>query len=151
MIREGVKLPEKVQNKIPDLVRSVASDKDIVALFAFGSLARNALKPMSDLDFGVLLSFRLDKNERFKKHIELIKLFTDFLKTDEIDLIEMNDVPPRIAFQILKTGKLLFCNDRTTLIDFRERLIKTFLDFKPVREAFDSVFLKGIGYHGRAD
>lgn len=151
MIRDGVKLPEGVQDKIPDLVRSVASDKDIVALFAFGSLARNALKPMSDLDFGVLLSFRLNKNERFEKHIKLIGQFTDFLKTDEIDLIDMNDVPPRIAFQILKTGKLLFCNDRAALIDFRERLIKIYLDFKPVREAFDSVFLKGIGYHGRAD
>ena len=95
MIRDGVKLPENVQNKIPDLLRSVASDKDIVALFAFGSLARNALKPMSDLDFGVLLSFRLDKDGRFEKHIKLIGLFTDFLKTDEIDLIDMNDVPPR--------------------------------------------------------
>ena len=48
--------------------------------------------------------------------------------------------PLEIAFQILKTGKLLFCNDRAALTDFRERLVKMYLDFKPVREAFDLGF-----------
>ena len=144
MIRDGVKLPEGVQDKIPGLARTVACDKDVVALFAFGSLARNALKPMSDLDFGIIISPRLDKIQRFEKHMELIGLFNDFLRTDEVDLIDMNDASPKIAFEILKTGKLLFCNDRTALTDFRERLVKFYLDFKHVREAFDSVFLKGI-------
>jgi predicted nucleotidyltransferase len=148
MIREGVKLPIGVQYGISDLVQTVAGDKDVVALYAFGSLARNALKPLSDLDFGTLLSSRLDKNQRFEKHIELIGLFTEFLKTNEVDLINMNDVPPRIAYNILKTGKLLFCSDRPALIDFREHVVKHYLDFKHVRDTFDQIFLKGIRYNG---
>lgn len=148
MIREGKRLPQGVQSKISDLVKAVVSDKDIVALFAFGSLASNALKPLSDLDFGIFISSRMDKMQRFDKHIELIGLFTDHLRTDEIDLIVMNDAPPRIAFQIFKTGQLLFCNDKQALSDFRERLIMSYLDFKPIRDTFDEVFLKGIGYHG---
>ena len=148
MIREGLKLPKGVRNKIPGLVQSLVRDIDIVAMYAFGSLARDALKPLSDLDFGVLLSKRLDKRQRLDKHMELIGLFTDSLKTDEVDLIMMNDASPDIAFQILKTGKLLFCNDKPALTDFREHLVKTYLDFKFKRDAFDAVFLKGIGYHG---
>jgi UTP:GlnB (protein PII) uridylyltransferase len=39
---------------------------DMVALFAFGSLAKNTLKPLSDLDFGILLNSRLRKKQRFE-------------------------------------------------------------------------------------
>ena len=69
-------------------------------------------------------------------------------KTDEIDLVILNHSPNHFSYQILKTGKLLFCNDKRALIDFREHIIRSYLDFKYVRDAFDSVFLEGIGYHG---
>lgn len=148
MIREGTKLPADVQERIPFIVQTLAEDKGIVALYAFGGMLQNALKPLSDLDFGILLAGRMDKKNRFEKQLTLIGLFTDILKTDEIDLINMNDAPPRIAFEILKTGKLLLCNDRPALIDFRERVVRVYLDFKYSRDAFDEVFLDGVGYHG---
>jgi predicted nucleotidyltransferase len=148
MIREGVKLPKDVQNRIPELVHVLACDKDVVALYAFGSLANNSLKPLSDLDFGFLFDSRLNKRQRSDKHLALIGLFTDTLKTEEIDVINMRDAPHRIAFQILKTGTLLFCSDKLALTDFREVMIKSYLDFKHVINAFDAVFLRGIGYHG---
>ena len=148
MIREGVKLPKDVQNRIPELVHVLACDKDVVALYAFGSLAKNSLKPLSDLDFGFLIDSRLNKRQRSDKHLALIGLFTDTLKTEEIDVINMRDAPHRIAFQILKTGTLLFCRDRLALTDFREVVIQSYLDFKYAMNAFDAVFLRGIGYHG---
>ena len=148
MIREGFKLPEGVHRKIPELVRSFSRDKDIVALYAFGSLAHDALKPLSDLDFGMLLSERMDKSQRFQKNLDLIGLFTDFFKTEEIDLINMRDAAPRIAYNIMKTGKLLICNDKSELINFREQTVKFYIDFKNLRDRFDAEFLMGIGYHG---
>jgi uncharacterized protein len=148
MIRDGRKLPQGIQARIPYLIKDAAHDKDVVALYSFGGLARDSLKPLSDLDFGMLLSDGLDSRQRFEKHIKLIGLFTDSLKTDEIDLIIMNDAPPNMAFQILKTGKLLFCNDKSALTDFRDHLVKFYLDFKYKRDVFDAAFLKGIGYHG---
>ena len=148
MIREGRKLPQDTQKMIPELVRALEADKDVIALYAFGSLANDALKPLSDLDFGILLNDQLGKAQRFDKHIELIGVFTDIFKTDEIDLINMNDAPFRIAFQILKTGKMLVCGNDGALTRFRERLVKSYLDFKCMRDSFDAVFLEGIGYHG---
>jgi predicted nucleotidyltransferase len=148
MIRENGKLPDDILKRIPKLVDSLAGDKDVVALYSFGSLAQNALKPLSDLDFGILLSYQMNKKECFDKHLKLVGLFTESLQTEEIDLVFMNHAPSNIAFQIVKTGKLLLCNDRRALIDFREQLVMSYLDFKFVREAFDSAFLKGVGYHG---
>ena len=148
MIREGKKLPKDVQKKIPEIIKAVEVDPDVVAFFVFGSFAIGFLKPLSDLDFGILLNDRLDKSQRFDKHIQLIGLFNDTFRTDEIDLIIMNDAPLRMAFQILKTGKILVCRNPAALIDFRELLVKKYLDFKCMRDAFDTVFLEGVGYHG---
>jgi predicted nucleotidyltransferase len=148
MIRGNVKLPKGIQSRVPVPVKSLACDKDVIALYSFGSLAENALKPLSDLDFGILLSNKLDKSQCLRKHLELIGLFTESLKTEEIDLVLLNHAPDHVAFQILKTGTLLLVNDKRLLADYQEKTLRGYLDFKPIRDAFDLNFLEGIGYHG---
>ena len=95
MIRDRTKLPDNVQEKLPDLIRIVKQHSDVVALYSFGSVATNELKPLSDLDFAVLLSGKLNKKLRFEKHLELIGIFNTILRTDEIDLMVLNDAPFR--------------------------------------------------------
>jgi len=148
VIRDAKQLPHDAQTKISELIQALMDDHDLVALYAFGSLVNNALKPLSDLDFGILLNDRLNKRQRLDRHLELIGVFTDLFRTDEIDLINMYDAPERISFQILKTGRLLMCNDTDSLTNFREQVVKIHLDFKFARDAFDAAFLEGIGYHG---
>jgi len=148
MIRGEKKLPDDVLTRIQEVITKIADDKDVVALFAFGSMADGHLKPLSDLDFGVLLSDSLGKKDRFTKSIDLIGVFNRKLKTDEVDLVILNDDPLRFAYQILKIGKLLYCRDENRLIDFIEKTIKLYLDFKPRRDQFDREFLKGVGYYG---
>ena len=133
---------------VPAAVRKATEDRDVVAFYTFGSLANGKLKPLSDLDFGVLLSNALDRKERFEKSIDLLGVFNSTLKTDEVDLVILNDGPLRFAYNIIKTGNLLFCRDRSQLTDFIEKTIKYFLDFRPARDRFDREFLRGIGYHG---
>jgi len=148
MIREGRKLPGDVTDRIPVLIEQIEKDRDIVALYAFGSLAAADLKPLSDLDFGILVSGKLDKQKRFDKHLDLIGKFNDVLKTEEVDLVMMNDAPMRFSHNIIKSGKLLYCRSKIELADFIEKTIKLYLDFRFFRDAFDDTFLKGIGYSG---
>ena len=148
MIREGHKLPPDVTERIPALIERISKDPDIIALFAFGSLASDTLKPLSDLDFGILVSGIIGNRKRFDKHLELIGLLTEVLRTDEVDLVLMNDAPMRFSRNIIKSGKLMYCADIGELTDFVEKTNKLYLDFQFFREAFDNVFLEGIGYHG---
>lgn len=148
MIRESRRLPNHVLDNIPDIVKRISEDDIVVALFIFGSGAKGKLKPLSDLDFGILLSMKLDKKGRFEKQLELIGTFNETFKTDEIDLVLMNDAPIRFSYNILRDGKLLFCRDRTKLVDFVERTVKLYLDFKFFRDDFDRAYLKGVGYRG---
>jgi predicted nucleotidyltransferase len=148
MIRESRKLPPNAVDRIPAMIDRVSRDQDVVAVIAFGSLAAGELKPLSDLDFGALVSKKIDKGKRFDKHLELIGLFNEIFKTDEIDLVLLNDAPMRFSHKIIATGKLLYCADRLELADFIEKTVKHDLDFKFFRDEFDSSFLTGIGYHG---
>jgi len=148
MIREGRKLPPLVTDRIPDIIEEVSKDSDVVALFSFGSLARDDLKPLSDLDFAVLVSKNFDFKARFEKHLDLIGLFNQVFKTDEIDLVLLNDVSIGFSYNVIFSGRLLYCRNRAELEDFTEKTVKFYLDFKFLRDEFDRAFLEGIGYHG---
>jgi predicted nucleotidyltransferase len=148
MIREGRKLPPAVNDRIPVIIEEVSKDSEVVALFAFGSLARGALRPLSDLDFAVLVSRSLDPRARFEKHLNLIGQFNQVFRTDEIDLVLLNDVSRGLSYNVIFLGRLLYCSNRPELEDFMEKTVKFHLDFKFFRDEFDRAFLAGIGYHG---
>lgn len=148
MIREGVKLENNVLERLPGLIQAVKQHSEVVAFYSFGSAINNELKPLSDLDFAILLSGQLNRQQRFKKHLELIGIFNTIFRTDEIDLTILNDAAFRFCFVVLKTGKLLYFKNKTELIDFRDQVMKNYLDFKYFRDDFDHTFLKGIGYNG---
>ena len=148
MIRDGIKLQDDVLERLPGLIQAIKQRSEVVALYSFGSVVKNDLKPLSDLDYAILLSGQLSKRQRFDKHLELIGIFNNVFRTDEIDLIILNDAPLRFCYVILKTGKLIYFRNKDDLIDLRDQVLKYYLDFKYFRDSFDKVFLEGVGYDG---
>ena len=124
------KLPNNVLHKIPELIKNLNEDKTVVAFYTFSSAALGNLKPLSDLDFAVLFSDKLSKERIHKKYLDLIGILMDMLETDEFDLVILNTAPMRFAYNILKSGKLEFCNNKDSLIDFTEQTNKMYLDFR---------------------
>ncbi len=47
MIREEIKLPDNVLEKLPDLIQAVKQPSHVVALYSIGSVAKKELKPLS--------------------------------------------------------------------------------------------------------
>ncbi|MBW2642336.1 MAG: nucleotidyltransferase domain-containing protein [Deltaproteobacteria bacterium] len=148
MIRDGIKLDNNVLERLPGLIQAIKQHSEVIALYSFGSAVNNELKPLSDLDFAILLSGQLNRQQRFKKHLELIGIFNTVFSTDEIDLTILNDAAFRFSFVVLKTGRLLYYRNKAELVDFRDQVVKNYLDFKYFRDSFDHTFLKGIGYNG---
>jgi len=144
MIRTGRKLPADIMTRVALLPERIQEEESVCAFYLHGSAVAGIMTPLSDLDFGVLLKHDLGKSDRFKKHLDLRCLFEDILETEEFDLIMMNEAPPRIAFNILKTGKLLFVRNRKELVDFCERVTKLYLDFKPMREEYNAIFIERL-------
>jgi predicted nucleotidyltransferase len=148
MIREGRKIAADSTEKIQEMVDLVSADQDVIALYVFGGLAKKQLKPLSDLDIAVILCGRLRVTERFEKHLQLLSILNRLFRTDEIDLVMLNDASSRFAHSILRDGKLLFCRDVNILINFAEYVRKSYFDFRYYQDSFDEEFLKGIGYYG---
>jgi predicted nucleotidyltransferase len=76
LIREGQKLSPDAAAQIPELLDRISKESENVGLYAFGSLTSGDLKSLSDLDFGLLVSRKLDKQKRFDKRLDLIGVFT---------------------------------------------------------------------------
>lgn len=135
----------------PDFIKRIRLDDDVAAVIIFGSASQGNLRPLSDLDLAVLLSDGLSKNQRMEKQLSLLGLANFIFKTDEIDLVILNEASPRMAYNILKTGMVMFIRDKNLYTDFRERITRHYLDFKYFRDSFDREFLEGIGYNGRTN
>lgn len=148
MIRDGKKLPNNILEKVSDIVEKISEDVDVVALYAYGSLAKGDLKPLSDLDFAILLNEEFTSKQCFEKHLNLLDIFNQTFHTDEIDLIILNKAPLRFSHAVITKGKLLFSRDRGKIVDFFEHKQKLYLDFMHFRKQFDTVFLERIGYYG---
>ncbi|MBL6972740.1 MAG: nucleotidyltransferase domain-containing protein, partial [Desulfobacterales bacterium] len=82
MIRDGIKLQDDVLERLPGLIQALKQHSEVVALYSFGGAAKNELKPLSDLDYAILLSGQLSKRQRFEKHLELIGIFNNVFRTD---------------------------------------------------------------------
>jgi len=147
MIREK-RLPPNVLQRIPGMIEVLRACEDVVALFFFGGLARGELKPLSDLDFALLLKGNSNQEKMWDRQLDLMGIIAKELGTDEFDLIILNIAPLRFSHQILKNGERIFVKDQQQLGDFQERVVKKYLDFLYYRREFDRAFLGGLGLHG---
>ena len=147
MVRDQ-KLPGGLQEKIKALTSRVAAVEEVVAFLLFGSAARDELKPLSDMDFAVLLSRNLSREGIEKLRLRLTGLIMEIMATEEFDLVILNTAPTRFSHAVMKEGVLLYIQDRNQLDEFREQNTSRYLDFLYYRREFDKFFLKRMGYHG---
>ncbi|MBS3771994.1 MAG: hypothetical protein KGY69_17205, partial [Bacteroidales bacterium] len=65
---------------------------------------------------------------------------TDYLQSEEFDLILLNRAPLRFAHSVLREGKMLYCKNTTAVINFSEYINKHYLDFKFHKSEFNRIF-----------
>ena len=147
MIRDK-KLPSNIQERISLLISKLTQVRYIDAVYLFGSAAKKNLKPLSDIDIAVLINDGLNKEEIESLKLALTGLIESELSTEEFDLVILNDAPIRFSYNILKDGELVCVKNENHLIDFREKVVKYYLDFSYYRNKFNKAFLDGAGYHG---
>ena len=145
MIKEK-KIPYKVLNLINELAEVIKKEKTIAAFYIFGGAVEGSLKPLSDIDFAVLLNNKsLSVKDIFENELSLRETISNFLHTDEFDLVVLNSAPVSFAKNIICTGKILFINNKPLLIDFIERTNMQYLDFSYFRNQFLNEFMKRSG------
>lgn len=122
-----------LQNKLhPVLARRT----EVRLGYLFGSAAQGHANALSDLDIALLVDEAYSKTHAtsFDYELSLISDLTEALHTDKIDLVLLNQAPPLLAHEVIRTGSLLFCRDEQERMAFELLVKKRYLDTKALRD-----------------
>lgn len=115
---------------------------DVLFALLFGSQARGTAGPLSDVDVAVMLPDAMGDVPRFRRRLELIVDLAGVLRTDEIDVAVINDVPLALRYRIYRDGVLLGCRDRGAFVRSKSRTVVEYLDFLPLAERNTRTFFR---------
>lgn len=106
-------------------------EEKIVLAYLFGSQAEGKTGPLSDIDVAVLFDREVPSSEYFDRKLKVMGKLSDLWKTDNLDLVVLNQSPPLITHRILKEGRVLFSQDKKKRLEFELRAVMRYLDWKP--------------------
>ena len=113
------------------LRRVLAEDPRIAYALVFGSSARGAAGPYSDVDVAVGLApgLRLTALELG----ELASRLED-AAGKPVDLVLLEEAPPGLAYRVFRDGRPILERDRRAMVERKTRAILEYLDFQPIEE-----------------
>lgn len=117
--------------------------------YLFGSHAKSNTTSLSDIDIAVFLDETLTEKQIFGICLEISGELSKEYNTDKIDLVVLNTSPLLLSFDIVATGKILYCADEKRRIEFEARTMSLYFDqqyyYKRHSEfTIDRIAMKGI-------
>lgn len=101
----------------------------IKLIYLFGSRARGDSGPLSDYDFAFYLDEK-DSHKRFQISLNLITELSGFLKTNDVDVVILNDTDkPEFKYDIISEGKLLYEEEPYSLL-VEPQILNEYFDFR---------------------
>lgn len=119
---------------LPALLNYFAGKKDILAAYLYGSYGTEAQTPLSDVDLAVLLA--PETKRTLFKQIEIESDIAKICRSDEINVLLLNDAPLFLQFKVISAGRLLYERDAEAISKFQEIICKLYADFMPDYLAF---------------
>ncbi len=108
------------------------SHREVVAAYLFGSYAAGKAGSLSDVDVAVLLdSNRVKAKERFSFQLEMASEAMGACGRSDVDLVILNEASPLLAYEVVRSGQLLYERHHGARVAFEARVIERYLDLKP--------------------
>lgn len=130
----------KEQRILEDFFRK---KKQVEIVYLFGSRAAGRAGPISDYDFAILLK-KNGKRDFLDEQIFFTKELGGVLHTSNVDVLILNEAPPRVAHQVLKYGKVIFQRKNKSRALFEAKTENMYLDYKYFYEIGDKFLLKSL-------
>lgn len=103
-----------------DAIIATLEDHPVRYAVLYGSHVHGAATAQSDIDIAVAFADSLSKSERFDCQIALIVDLTEALRTDDVDLADLDKIRPEVGLHALETGQTLI-EDREARQEFCEQ------------------------------
>ena len=127
------KPPEVTERTLREAVEVFARRPEVLVAYLFGSYATGRATAMSDIDLAVLVSDAVSQARCLDYQIALLGELCSVLRSDEVQIVLLNEAPPLLAYKVIVEGRTLFCRDERARIRFRVRATQRYLDTKPLR------------------
>ena len=107
----------------------------ISVLVVFGSRARGAHRPDSDLDVAVLPDTE-DSRTRWRLQSSLAAALADLAPEGRVDVVLLDEAPDTLRQRIMETGRVLLCRDPEAWKELRVRTMREYGDREWARKLF---------------
>jgi predicted nucleotidyltransferase len=117
---------------------------DVAAVYIFGSTGSKFEHAESDIDLAVLCAKKLMTTEKFAVQEKIAQLLHR-----DVDLIDLAGASTVLRFQIVSTGKLIFCQNKQACDFFETLVYSSYIRFNDERrEILDDVKKRGRIFNG---
>ena len=105
-------------------------DRDVQAVYLFGSRARGTAHSQSDIDVAILLA--RDPPRTMEGLCLDIGSDLERWLACQVDLVVLNRAPPDLVHRILRDGRLLVDENPSGRIQFENKLRNEYFDLQPI-------------------
>ena len=124
--------------------RKILKKMNISLIYLFGSSIIGNQRAESDIDIGVVF----EKPDRIKNTMiifeELYLSLSQVFPDQDLDIVFLDFAPLTLQFEVVTTGKVIYRVSREFEYDYKEKIIKEYIDFKPLLDIQDQILLERI-------
>jgi predicted nucleotidyltransferase len=113
-------------------------------VYLFGSYAEGKEHDFSDLDIGIVFFYNVLHSNLSNTYNELYYIFTDVLPNKSIDIVFIQRAGLELCFDVISHGKIIYESSTTARLDFEEKIMIMYADFKPILNEFNAAILNRI-------
>lgn len=139
---------KQILARLKDVLPSVLAEYPVDVAYVYGSVARGAVTPFSDVDIALVLSESPSPYPRLMLELEVQAALEDASGLKRVDVRAINEAPLLVRGRIVQQGVLLYERDRTQRVAFEVQTRKRFFDFAPVARRLRDAFLDKIHREG---
>ena len=138
------KIEHNVRELIPRLPAYFESLPEVAFAYLFGSYGERRETALSDIDIGVCLLDDVHENSYFDFRLRIIGDVSHLLKTNEVDVLILNEVTLSLRYHAVSTRQVLFERDPAQRVEFEVRTLSQYLDMYPLFRVQKEYFLEHI-------
>jgi len=111
----------------------------ISIVYLFGSKVTGRGNKWSDRDIGVVLKNLPPSSDTRALYNALYKLFSELYPKSKIDIVFLQKAPLSLQYSAIKEGKVLFEVNPKITVDYENKVVNQYLDFRPILDLFDHI------------
>ena len=128
---------ENIKGKTIDEIKGILKKyfqkhTEIEVAYIFGSVTQGRTSSLSDIDIAVITDSQQIKEEtyRYGYKAEILTDLIKLLKTNDVDLVILNEVNTLLKHRVLYFGKLIYSKNERKRIAFQTDTINKYNDYK---------------------